>query len=240
MNSVGTGRTKRWPSGSEYAIAVQDPSVFSDSGLRTGTLRTDMLGMPASRSGQSAIVFEVTTGDLPTAVRCFTSPPSDGKQRYDALAEHLRARPCSPLVPAQWVEQGVNINGDWFPVVKMEWAPGRPLNLVVEDHYDDPAVLLELSKRWIDCVYELELAGIAHGDLQHGNVLVDNDARIRLVDLDGVWVPALNGNPPRELGHPNYQHPARSYSTWGRNVDAFSALLIYVALRALAADSSLW
>ena len=104
MTAAGENRTRRWPSGSEYAIAVQDPSVFLDSGLRTGTLHTDMLGMPSSHSGQSAIVFEVSTGEVPTAVRCFTSPPSDGKARYDALAEHLRANPCAPLVPAMWVE----------------------------------------------------------------------------------------------------------------------------------------
>ena len=240
MSTAGENRTKRWPSGYEYAIAVQDPSMFFDSGLRTGTLRTDMLGMPSSRSGQSAIVFEVTTSEVPTAVRCFTSPPSDGKSRYDALAAHLQSTPCAPLVPATWVDQGVNIDGHWFPVVKMDWAPGRPLNLAVEAHLHDASALIELSKRWADCVYALESAGLAHGDLQHGNILVDTDLRIRLVDLDGVWVPTLDGRPPREFGHPNFQHPARDDATWGRHTDAFSALAIYVALRAVAADASLW
>ena len=92
----------------------------------------------------------------------------------------------------------MNIDGHWFPVVKMDWAPGRPFNLVIEDHLHDPASLIDLSKRWADCVYALESSCLAHGDLQHGNVLVDADLRIRLVDLDDVWIPALDGPPPSQ------------------------------------------
>ena len=34
---------------------------------------------------------------------------------------------------------------------------------------------------------------IAHGDLQHGNIIVQDDGTIRLVDYDGCYVPELAG-----------------------------------------------
>ena len=54
----------------------------------------------------------------------------------------------------------------------------------------------------------MQRAEFAHGDLQHGNVLVDQEGQLRLVDFDSVWIPQLQGQPaPTESGHPNYQPP---------------------------------
>src|SRR2546430_4647189 len=50
---------------------------------------------------------------------------------------------------------------------------------------------------------------VAHGDLQHGNILVRGGS-IQLVDYDGMWVPALKGRHATEIGHRAYQHPERS------------------------------
>ncbi|QLQ08322.1 MAG: hypothetical protein HZY76_21580 [Anaerolineae bacterium] len=52
----------------------------------------------------------------------------------------------------------------------------------------------------------LQTHGIAHGDLQHGNVLVAAD-ELRLIDYDGMYVPPLSGRESHEIGHRNYQHP---------------------------------
>ena len=53
------------------------------------------------------------------------------------------------------------------------------------------------------------------------------------------WIPQLAGQaPPTEYGHANYQHPARR--DWGRWLDTFSALVIYLSLVALSKDPSLW
>src|SRR5207248_10425515 len=58
-------------------------------------------------------------------------------------------------------------------------------------------------------VRHLEAAKVAHGDLQHGNILVRGGS-IQLVDYDGMWVPALSGRDATEIGHRAYQHPERS------------------------------
>jgi len=85
----------------------------------------------------------------------------------------------------------------------------------------------------------LRSAGIAHGDLQHGNVLVVN-GDFRLIDYDGMFVPALKGKFSNEVGHRNYQHPQRTEFDFGLAIDNFSAWVIYISLIALSIDSSLW
>ena len=55
-----------------------------------------------------------------------------------------------------------------------------------------------------------------------------------------MFVPALRGEQSSELGHPNYQHPRRSPRDYSEGLDTFAALVIYVSLRALAMEPSLW
>jgi serine/threonine protein kinase len=124
----------------------------------------------------------------------------------------------------------------------MEWVAGKQLQDYVEDHLREPKVLGRLADRWRGVVSGLGRVHIAHGDLQHGNILVDSQGQIRLVDYDGFFIPPLQGHPPdEEVGHANYQHAERI--RWGyyeENVDGFSALVIYLSLLALKADPGLW
>jgi hypothetical protein len=81
---------------------------------------------------------------------------------------------------------------------------------------------------------------MAHGDLQHGNVIVDESNSLRLVDLDGMYVPAMAGWKASELGHRHYQHPKRSADHFDAKLDNFSGLVIYLSLLALAEQPDLW
>jgi hypothetical protein len=101
------------------------------------------------------------------------------------------------------------------------------------------AALTTLAAKWRALVALLQSSEFAHGDLQHGNVMVDQQGRLRLVDFDGVWIPQLaNQSPPTEFGHPNYQHPLQH--VWDRWLDTFSALVVYLSLIALGKDPGLW
>ena len=42
----------------------------------------------------------------------------------------------------QYVEQGIRVRGQWYPIVRMEWAQGDRLDRFVEDHLDAPEMLL--------------------------------------------------------------------------------------------------
>jgi len=121
----------------------------------------------------------------------------------------------------------------------MEWVQGEPLIAFIERHLGNRSTLLSLARHWVEMVKALQQASIAHGDLQHGNVLVV-DGQLRLIDYDGMYVPALSGEGSHEVGHRNYQHPLRTESDFGPYLDNFSAWVVYVSLIALAADPGLW
>ena len=109
----------------------------------------------------------------------------------------------------------------------------------IEKHLRYPVFLAALREKWLTLVRHLEAAQVAHGDLQHGNILVRGGS-IQLVDYDGMWVPALKGRNATETGHRAYQHPERSGQDYGQEIDRFSALVIYLSLAALEKDPSLW
>jgi hypothetical protein len=100
-------------------------------------------------------------------------------------------------------------------------------------------VLIHLSQEWLRLIASLREAGIAHGDLQHGNIIVDHGS-LRLVDHDGMFVPQMERWKASEVGHQNYQHPLRDAENFDANLDNFSAIAIYLALISLAEQPELW
>ena len=229
-----------WPTGTDYSRAIQSPATsFSDPELSAGRPGTNALGMPLVASGQNAVVFLLETGQTRSAVRCFLTPPSEGAYRYAALEDHLVDTAPRALTAARWLTDGIMVGSDHWPVVVMPWVEGTPLNIAVENMLDDPPRLRALATQWVEVVRSLQRAGVAHGDLQHGNLLVRANDSIALVDLDGVWVPEITIGPPAEFGHPNYQHPQRNVQHWGRYVDSFPGSLIELGLIGLAADPAL-
>ncbi|MEQ1703610.1 MAG: hypothetical protein ABMA25_26175, partial [Ilumatobacteraceae bacterium] len=239
--TVANGAAARvWPTGTDYSRAVQTPQMsFDDDELKGGRVGTNAMGMPLVASGQNAVVFLMETARGNQAVRCFLTPPSEGAVRYAALEKHLVHTAPRALTSARWLANGITVSGNVWPAVVMPWVEGKPLNIAVEDMLDEPHRLRALAEQWVEVVRALQRARVAHGDLQHGNVLVKENGSIALVDLDGVWVPEITIGPPSEFGHPNYQHPQRTVEHWGQYVDSFPGALIDLALRALAHDSSL-
>lgn len=232
--------TQTWPSATDYVHAVQATAhPLAGAGVHDARLVRNSLGMPATSSGQNAVVFEMAHENAGLALRCFTRSPDDAGARYRALASLLDRSGCDAVVPARWLESAIHVGGRQWPAVVMPWVPGLPLNLAVEDLIDRPDELRTLAGTWLETVQSLAGAGLAHGDLQCGNVLVDGSGTMHLVDLDGFFLPGL-GRPPAELGHPDFQHPRRSARDWGQDMDGFSMLVIYLGLRALAADRDLW
>jgi len=235
-----------WPDLTEYHEAVQQPQrAFADPGLKVVTLELDRFGMPKPATGGNAVVYKANepggflTFKKTWAIRCFLRPISDHAERYEAISKHLRKVRLPYDVNFQFLKQGIQIRSNWFPIVKMQWAKGDLLHSHIEKHLGYPAVLAALRAKWVILVRHLEAAQVAHGDLQHGNILVRGGS-IQLVDYDGMWVPALSGRHATEIGHRAYQHPERSGQDYGQEIDRFSALVIYLSLAALERDVTLW
>lgn len=232
--------TRTWPTPNDYCAAVQNPSnCFADRDLRSGNIVSDPLGLPKLSSGNFAVVFELALPPQRYAVKCFTRQIRDQQQRYTVITRFLAGRRAPALVAFRYLAQGIRIGGSLFPLLTMEWIDGELLHQYVERQINAPALLRDLAEQWRAVVGDLQALGVAHGDLQHRNILVAA-GKLRLVDYDGMFVPGLRGNAPDERGNDHFQHPNRSKGDYDEHVDRFAALVIYLSLRALAADPSLW
>lgn len=235
-------RTIEWPSPQDYHEAIQNPSsCFSDTALKQGLPEVDAMGMPRVASGAFASVYRIICRGGDRAVRCFLHPIRDQQFRYKVLSSFVGPSQLPWTVGFDYLSEGISIGSKWYPILTMDWVDGTPLNLIVNAKcgIGDKNALEDLRRRFWEMACGLVKARIAHGDLQHGNILV-RAGQLVLVDYDGMFVPGLSNEKSNELGHPNYQHPARSESDFDATVDNFSTWVIESALLFLREDPSLW
>jgi hypothetical protein len=231
----------RWPSARDFMEAVQSPgSCFFRDDLRESQPAVDRLGMPLVATGQFAYVFKLRQpGGRVTAVRCFRSFLADRHERYRRISARVAARPVPCLANFQYDPEGILVNSRTYPTLMLEWVEGQTLDVFIEQALSSPETMRSLADQWLRLVTVLRDAEVAHGDLQHGNILVDS-LGLRLVDPDGMFVPSLSGWESSELGHRHYQHPLRDTHFFGPCLDNFSALVIYLSLISIADKPSLW
>lgn len=229
-----------WPSPQEYNEAIQAPTLnFSDEELKKGTVDVTNLGLPRAITGGFASVYRVKCGNKDWAVRCFLREFSDQHHRYESISRHLDSHKLPFTVGFNFLDRGILVGGKWYPILKMEWVQGELLNRYIENNLHNPELLADLAKKWLVMLKDLQSAGISHGDLQHGNVLVSN-GQFRLIDYDGMFVPALANQRSNEVGHRNYQHPQRTEFDFGPALDNFAAWVIYISIVVLSIDPGIW
>ena len=238
-----------WPLSQDYNEAIQSAATaFADPELKGCEAVAGPTGLPLPRSGNFADVYQYKGADGTTwAVKCFTRQVPGLQERYARIDQHLEEAGLPFTVGFEFQERGIRVRGTSYPILKMEWVEGFTLNEFVRQHADHPAYLRALLGLWVRLSKRLRDAGVAHADLQHGNVLLvpgaaANKLGLKLIDYDGMWVPALAKKPSGEAGHPAYQHPARLRDgTYSADVDRFPHLVIACALRATAvAGRRLW
>lgn len=236
-----------WPLTSDFARMLKTPkAAFRDPALRECTIEMNHLGQPKPRSGNFATVYKAQRADGSLlAVRTFNRRGDNRRERYRVVSEYLEGRNINSLVHFDYDEKGIRSasDGKLYPLVTMEWVPGVTLFEWARDrsHEGYQEALTIAADVWLQVVRELASHGVVHGDLQHGNVMVSQEGYFKLVDYDCLAVPSLMGQRNMEIGLEPYQHPARGPDTQlYPGLDNFSALVIYVALRALAAAPHLW
>ena len=237
-----TESSVNWPLNIDFTAAIQNPQVcFRDRMLQQSQVMKNLRGRVTLWSGNFATVYKLFDQESNWAVRCFTRVPQvDVQKRYAAISDHLMQHQLPYLVDFEFIEQGILVKGEWFPALKMAWVEGVELDRYIGEHVNDPEALMVLNHQLRQLKQDLREVGIAHGDLQHGNIMVTAQGHLKLVDYDGMYVPALKGKPPVEIGHPNYQLPERSLSDFNEAVDDFSFDVISLSLNALAQQPALW
>jgi hypothetical protein len=238
-----------WPLSHDFNEAIQNPQlVFTDPDLKGAEAVVGARGLPLPRSGNFADVYQLRgTDGRDWAVKCFTRPVVGLAQRYARVSEALEHAKLPFVVGFSFLPEGMLVAGARRPVVKMEWVEGLLLNQVVRENAGRPAVLAALGQMWVRLCKRLREARITHADIQHGNVLLVPGARpgaygLKLIDYDGMYVPALANQPSGEVGHSSYQHPTRATGrVYSPDVDRFPHLVVLTALKGLEASGpGLW
>lgn len=229
-----------WPVAADYDEAIQNPHLnFEDHELKEGEPEYDPYGSPAVRSGNFASVYMLQGAKRKVAVRCFLREIPDQQERYAAISRDLLGLGLPYTVNFEFLPKGIKVQGEWFPVLKMDWCEGEQLDKYLERNLDNQAKVRRLADKWHEMSHSLRKVGIAHGDLSHGNVMVFDD-EIKLIDYDGMFVPRLAGRKSNERGLEHYQHPGRTDNHFGRYLDNFSNWVMYTTLVGLGEDKELW
>jgi thiamine kinase-like enzyme len=229
-----------WPNPDDYNEALQCPELsFEDEDLRNGEVELTVLGLPKVASGNFACVYRMDCSGKSFAVKCFVRNVHDSHQRYAQLSQFVATSSLPHMVAFEYQLKGIMIDGNWYPIVKMDWVNGLGLDQFVRKNWSNKNEIERITRQFCEMVFSLQEVGVSHCDLQHGNILVKGDS-VKLVDYDGMFVPAMAGQLSNELGHGNYQHLLRSEKEFGPNLDNFSAWIIYYSLFLLRLDSSLW
>lgn len=228
------------PRGDEYNEAVQNPKIaFTDTDLKSSSVENNLLGLPKPYSGGFTITYQLFNSKQAWAVRCFHRDINALQIRYQAIENFILTTRSPYFVDTKYLPEGIKVRGKGYPIIKMRWLEGEAFNIYINRICHQKNKIEKLLEAFIKLVTTLEKYGIAHGDLQHGNIIVKNE-KLYLIDYDGMYLPELSSLPTNELGHPNYQHPKRSIKDYTPYIDRFSVLIIYVGLKAISLQPDLW
>lgn len=174
------------------------------------------------------------------------------KERTEKIAQYLSGLNLPYFVEFDFVSGGLTVEEDEssqvVDTVRMEWVDGQNLHDFITNCKEDNSVpefkkqMRLLASNFRKMFKDLHQAGISHGDLQHGNVVILDDLSIKLVDYDSVYVPTIKGEMQITSGLTGYQHPLRKGNSYlaTENDDFFSEYIIYTGLIALSINPSLW
>ena len=234
-----------YPLISEYIEAIKNAEDnFNELSHLRPVLNKD--GSPIMSSGNFAVVFKMkdeSSGKL-YAVKCFLKEQEGRDIAYQQITDELEYASSNYLCSINYFQKELfvdsTVSSDTeFPVLVMEWVEGVTLDKYVHQHISDKYALQLITYQFCKMAAWLMSQPFAHGDLKPDNILVTENGALVLVDYDGMFVPAMQGQKARELGSPDYRHPLRTEDCFNEHIDDFPLALIGMSLKAIALDTSL-
>ena len=234
-----------YPLISEYVEAVRSAEDNFDK-LRNLRPVTDGNGNPVMTGGNFAVVFKMRDekNDKLYAVKCFLKDQPNRAENYWMIAEELEFVSSSFLTKFQYLDNelfvdSANADGEEFPVLLMDWVEGTNLDQYIRQHLHNSYQLHLLAYQFSRLALWLMPQPFAHGDLKPDNIMVREDGTLVLIDYDGMFVPAMKGQKAREMGSPDFRHPARTEDTFNEHIDDFSLASILLSLRVISEEPAL-
>lgn len=194
----------------------------------------------AAIPGKRNVVFRLVLidGSRHFAVKCFLKHEPDRHLRYSAIKRHKMVHSQRYLTQFVYQPQGIRVGDDVLPIVKMLWVDGETLESYVgrKVRLGDFDAIEAVQSQFRQMMRAFAEDGIAHGDLEPSNILVDVGGNLKVVDYDAMYVPALAHLQGCEAGQEQMQHPGRNLSHFGPYLDNYSAIVIDHILACMVAN----
>jgi len=232
-----------YPSRTDIVTAMRNPQVSFKANELIGGSVIQKGSRIIQYSGGYTTVFPFHTKDSKrVAIRCWIADIGDAKKRSQEISTYLNALNNPYFCEFKYLDDAILINGVIHPVVIMDWVDGKLLKEYINENIsNNKSILLKIANNFKMMVDYFHKENIAHGDLQHGNILVKNDGSLIIIDYDSMFIKPLEGMPDAIKGLPGYQHPSRNQNKYiNPKLDYFSELVIYLSLLAFEQYPNLW
>lgn len=231
-----------YPSRTDIVTAMKNPRVsFKVHELQGGSTFQKGSWIIQYSGGYTTVFPFKDRNAKKVALRCWVADIGDAKRRSQAIAAYLAQLNKPYFAGFKYIDNALLVNGSLQPVVLMDWVNGQTLKEYINTNLGRPDNLRKVATLFKEMVAYFHEQGIAHGDLQHGNLIVTDAGNLVVVDYDSMYVKPLDGMPDKIKGLPGYQHPARTSNQYlHAKLDYFSELVIYLALLFFADNPGLW
>ena len=234
----------QYPLMSEYVSAIRDASDNLDELAHLVPVLDDH-GEPYRSSGAFAVVFKMKdeqTGKC-YALKCFLEEQEGRAEAYRLIADELDCIDSSYVTSVKYLEKEIFVDSsceeDEFPVLLMDWVEGETMETYIANNYQDEYAMGMLCYRFCKMAAWLRSQPFAHGDIKPDNIIVRPDGTLTLVDYDGMFVPAMNGQKSPTIGTKDFSHLLRTVDDFDETIDDFALASIALSLKAISLKPSL-
>lgn len=209
--------------------------------LKGAKPRLNKSGSPFAFVGGFNMVFQLEHQNKKWAFRVWHVPMGDHTDRYLKISKYLSEKKLPYFADFIYDEKGILVNGHLLDTIRMEWLESQLLKEYIEENLSNKSKLTKLANDFLELCTTLRENKISHGDLQEGNILIDRNGSIKLVDYDSICIPEIEEQKELVTGLKGYQHPSRfKGGKASLQADYFSELVIYLSILALSENTNLW
>jgi hypothetical protein len=206
-------------------------------------VRISPIKLFAFGSGANAVVFKANYNHNTYGIRCFLNNDADRVLRAKSISKHLESIQVTWKIDYRFLDNEIVVKGKAYPLIQMSWSSGKDLNTWIGNNLNDNNKLNQLQKKLVELSKSLEENNIGHGDVQCGNLLIEEIGsmiNLKLIDYDGMYIPSLSHLNAIENGRAEFQHPQRRLIDFNPSIDRFSFIVMITAIELLKYDKSLW
>lgn len=222
--------------------SVSVPALIKDTFIKSGTFARLKNGDIQACVGGFSIVFPVDVDGSKWAFRCWHHTLDNDQARIKLLSTELKKVDLPYFIDFEYEDNGIVVNGAVYPTTRMKWINGRDIKDYICYNRNNRHKLFKLASDFFAMTQDLHRLSIAHGDLQHENIIVNQYGKIFLIDYDSMYVPALSymNSKNSTNGKEGYQHPAREKCVNSNpKLDYFSEVVILTSILAIAYNPEL-